>query len=81
MPSSSTVNKRPIVKYAPARVSSKHNSHGPSYGSSQNTSHGSSQASFHGLSRSTSRGSDRAPKSSARDSYSSDDDGRGSVAY
>ena len=70
MPGSNKLNKRPRVEYAPPR---KHNSQGPSHGSSQGASHGTS--------RSASRGTSRAPKSSTRNSYSSDDDddGQGSV--
>ena len=62
------------MEYAPPR---KHNSQGPSHGSSQGASDGTS--------RSASRGTSRAPKSSTRNSYSSDDDddddddGQGSV--
>ena len=81
MPGSNKVNKRPRVEYAPARVSSKPNSHGQSHGSSQGTSHGSAQASSHGQSRSATRVLVRGPRISARDLYSSDeDDGQGSIA-
>ena len=70
MPSSSKVNKRPQVEYAPARVSSKPNSSGLSQ----------TQASSHGQSRSATRVLVRAPKFSARDPYSSDDDWQDSTA-